>query len=258
MPPWRQPRCGLLRSVRVRRAASHAARRASANIREDLEVAHARAHLAVALRTPHLRVEFRNAALDFGDQVVDADPVLLGLLETTHRLVLAREELVDARGLFEERAPFGRLAREDRVDLALRHDRVRTRSETGAHQQLHHVAHAHLVTIDEVLALARTVRATRDLDFAVLDRQAVVAVVERHGDFGQAERLAFVVAGEDHVFEFARAQALARRFAEDPAKRIDHVRLAGSVRPDNRGNAAGKFQRRRFGKRFKAEALDLL
>ena len=112
----------------AQRFAFGAARCARTDVGENFEVANARAHLAIALRAAHLGFEFRNAALDFGDQVADADRVRLGLFETAHRFVLTREELVDAGGLLEERAAIGRFAGEDRVDLPLRDDRIRTRA----------------------------------------------------------------------------------------------------------------------------------
>ncbi len=132
-----------------------AARGRRAQVREDLQVAHARGHLAVAFRAAHLRVELRHAALQFRDEVVHADRVLLGGFEPPQRLVLAREKLADAGGLFEQRAPFGGLGGQDRVDLALRHDRVRTRAEARAHQQLVHVAQPHRRAVDVELRLAR-------------------------------------------------------------------------------------------------------
>ena len=67
-----------------------APRRAGAQIREDLEVAHARGYAPVALRAPHLRVELRHAPFELGDQVVHANRVLFGRIEAAHRLGFAR------------------------------------------------------------------------------------------------------------------------------------------------------------------------
>jgi hypothetical protein len=94
----------------AQRFAFGAARCACTDIGENFEVANARAHLAVALRAAHLGFEFRDAPLDFGDQVADANRVRLRLFETAHRFVLTREELIDAGGLLEERAAIGGFA----------------------------------------------------------------------------------------------------------------------------------------------------
>ena len=100
-------------------------RRRRAQERQDLEIAHAGGDFAVTLRAPHLRIELGDAPFELGDQVVDADRVLFGRVQPPQRLVLARQELADPGGFLEQRAAFGRLRREDRVDLTLRDDRVR-------------------------------------------------------------------------------------------------------------------------------------
>ena len=86
-----------------------APRRAGAQIGQDLEVAHPRGHAPVTLRPPDLGIEFGDAPFEFGDQIVDANGVLLGRVEPAHRLGFAREEFPDSGRLFEERAAFGRL-----------------------------------------------------------------------------------------------------------------------------------------------------
>ena len=73
------------------------------------EVAHARGHAPVTLRAPDLRVELGDAPFEYGDQIVDANRVLLGRVEPAHRLGFAREKLPDPGRLFEERPAFGRL-----------------------------------------------------------------------------------------------------------------------------------------------------
>ena len=86
-----------------------APRRAGAQVREDLEVADARGDAAKPARAPHLCFELGDAPFELGDQIVDANPVLLGRVQPAHRLALASQELADAGGFLEERAPFGRL-----------------------------------------------------------------------------------------------------------------------------------------------------
>jgi hypothetical protein len=186
-------------------------------------------------------------------EIVDADAVLLGLLEAAQRLVLAREELVDAGGLFEKSAPIGRLRGEDRVDLSLRDDRVGTGAESRSHQQFDHVAQPDALAVDEEFALARAVSAARDLHFARVDLQRAVFVIEREHDLGHAERLAPFVAGEDHVFHLIRAQRLRALLAEHPTDRVDEIGLAGSVRTHERGNAGLEHETRLFCERLESE-----
>src|SRR6202022_1290451 len=87
-----------------------AARRRSAQEREDLEVAHPRRNLAIPLRAPYLRVELGNAPFQLRDQVVDADRVLLGRVEPAQRLVLAGEKLSDPRRSSSAIKPLTRIA----------------------------------------------------------------------------------------------------------------------------------------------------
>ena len=109
-----------------------AARRARAQIPEDLKIANAHADAAKTPGPAHLRLEFGNPTLELGDQIANADCVLLGAFEAAHRFVLAGEKLPNARRLFEERTTFDRLARENGVDLALRDDCVGSGAEAGA------------------------------------------------------------------------------------------------------------------------------
>jgi len=48
---------------------------------------------------------------------------------------------------------------------------------------------------------------------------------------------------EDHVLHRIAAQRRGARLAEHPAKRVDHVRLATAVRPDNADELAGNMNR---------------
>ena len=128
--------------------------------------------------------------------------------------------------------------------------------EARAHQQLVHVAQPHRLAVDVELRLAGAIRAARDLHFAEVERQHAIAVVERQRDFGHAERLARVVAGEDDVFHLLRAQAARRLLAEHPADRIDEIRFARTVRADDRGGAVDEIERRRFGERLEAEDFE--
>ena len=157
---------------------------AGPQVREDLQIAHARAYAPVALRAPKRRIEFGNSALQLRDEVADANRILLRALETPQRLMLAREKLADACSLFEEGAPVGRFAGEDRVDLTLRNDRVRAGTEPRSHDEIEDVAQAHLAAVDEVLALADAIGAPGDLHFVKVDWQTAVSVVEENRDLG--------------------------------------------------------------------------
>jgi hypothetical protein len=200
-----------------------------------------------------LRLEFRNPAGDLLQEIVHADAVLLGLFEPPQRFGLAGQELVDPGRLFEQSAAIGRLGRENRVDLALRDDRVRPWTQARPHQQFDHVAQTHALAIDVELALARAIGATGDLHFARVDLQRAVGVVESQRHLGHAERLAPLVAGEDDVLGLGRAQRFRALLAEYPTDRVDQVRLPGTVRTDQRRDAGFETERRLLRESLKAE-----
>ena len=88
----------------------------------------------------------------------------------------------------------------------------------------------HDLAVDEVFAFAGAIDAAGDLHFLGVGGQLAAAVVEGHGDFGQAEAAARGGAVEDDVGHFAAAQALGALLAENPADGVDDVALAGAVR----------------------------
>ncbi len=243
---------------RFERLALRAAGGARSHVGQDFEIAHARAQFAVPPRPPDLRLEFRDAPLELGNQVVDANRVGFGLVQPAQRLVLARQEPVDAGRLLEERSPVRGLAREHRIDLTLRDDRVAPRPESRSHQEVLDIAQPALIAVNIVFDLARSVSPARDLDFAEIDWEAAIGVVEGDRDFRQSQRFTFLVAGEDHVLHLARAQTLAALLAQRPAKRVDQVGFAGTVGADDSGDPARKFERGRFREGLEAKSLDAL
>ena len=120
------------------------------------------------------------------------------------------------------------------------------------------IAQPALIAVDVILDLARPIRAPRDLDFGEIDRQPAVAIVEGDRDFGQAQRFALLVAGENDVFHFARAQALLLCSPSTQRNASTRFDLPEPFGPDDRGNAAAELQRRRLGERFESERFDLL
>ncbi len=89
-PGGRGAQCIVALQLHAQRVALGPARSARAQIREYLQIAHARSDAAIPLGSPQLRVELGNAPLQLGEQIVDAYRVLLGSLEPAHRFLTAR------------------------------------------------------------------------------------------------------------------------------------------------------------------------
>ena len=210
----------------AQRFAFGAARRAGAQVSENLEVANARARPCdSASRGGPVSSSSGMRCSSSAIRSLIRIAFCSVLFEPAHRFVLAREKLVDAGRFLEERAPIGRFAREDRVDLPLRDDRVRPRARDrypSADRECRATALA-LRLMKYSLSPARYARRVISTS-RKLDRKPSVGIVEEHRDFGEAERLAVIVAGEDDVFQFAAAQALGSTFRRAPS---------GTHRPDS-------------------------
>src|ERR1035438_4905979 len=128
--------------------------------------AHLVAQPAVTLGLRGLPLQRVHLARDFVEDVVDAGEILHGVFEAGLRQALARFELGDAGGLFNDGAPIGGLAAEDLADAALLNDGVRFRAEAGAHEDVLNVAQTTQLAVEQILALAGTEQAARDRDFA--------------------------------------------------------------------------------------------
>jgi hypothetical protein len=85
---------------------------------------------------------------------------------------------------------------------------------------------------------------------------AAGSVVEGELDAGTAGGLAQAGAVEDDVLHRLAAQLAGLAFAEDPADRVDDVRLAAAVRADDADELAGELELGRFDERLEARELD--
>lgn len=177
-------------------------------------------------------------------------------LEAAEGFDLLGLESADAGRFFEDHAPLSRRGLEEDVDLALLDDAVGLRSHPRAGEQVANIAETAGLPIDQVLPLAAAIDPPRDVDFGAINRQPAVGVVERDGDLGRVHRPPGAGAVEDHIGHFLAAKALNALLAEDPLDGIDDVRLARSIRPDDRGNPAGKFKPGLPGETFESNQLE--
>ena len=78
-------------------------------------------------------------------------------------------------------------------------------------------------------------------------------IVEKQRHFGGVARRPRCRAGEDDVVHAGRAHVLVGAFAHHPAQRLDEIRLAAAIRPDDAGQAALDDELGRFDEGFEAE-----
>ena len=84
--------------------------------------------------------------------------------------------------------------------------------------------------------------------------QTVVAVVKHqlHRSLGAGRRVAAPLKITSCILA---AKLLRRSLAQHPAHRVNHIRLAAAVRPDNRNKLPRHMNRGRVGKDLKPESL---
>src|SRR5690606_17781584 len=82
-------------------------------------------------------------------------------------------------------------------------------------------------------------------------------VVEHELDRGARGRLALGGAAEDDVLHRLAAQLGSPRFAEDPAHRVDQVRLAAAIGSDDADQLAGDIEGRGIDEGLEAGEFDL-
>ena len=205
------------------------------------------------MRIPHDGGDRRRLARDLGlaaerlelaaqlsGEIAQAGEVRLHRLELAEGLLLAAAVLEDAGGLLDEPAPLLGRGLQDAVQPALTDDHVHLATETRVAQQLLHVQQPADAAVDRVLARTVAEERAADRHLGVVDGQRAVAVVDRQLHLGAAERPASRGAGEDDVLHLAAAEGLGALLAHHPGERVDDVRLARAVGPDDAGHARSR------------------
>ena len=205
-------------------------------VERRLELADVAGNLAVADRLPRLPAQPLQIDADLAHHVVEAGEVLLGGLQLLLRLVAAGMQARNAGRVLEDAAALLRLRRDDLGNLPLPHQRGGMRPGGGVGEQDLHVAGARLAAVDAVAGTGIALDAAGDLQRLRAGAPALVALGHQR-DLGHVARRAAGGAGEDHVLHAAAAHGLVGAFAHDEAERLDQVRLAAAVRPDNAGHA---------------------
>ena len=154
--------------------------------------------------------------------------------------------LEDARCFLDEPTALLRAGVQHRVELPLAHDHVHLSPESGVAQQLLHVEQSAGVAVDRVFAAAVAEQGSTDRDLGIVDREGAIHIVDREDDLGSPEWTLGRRSGEDHVFHLAAAQSLGALLAHHPGERVDHIGLAGPIRPDHAGHALLEGKGRRL------------
>lgn len=243
-------RCFGLRELRARRPAPAFGELAFDGEIFSLGVADQPRDVPVAIGLAGLLAQLGEARLLLGAQVVGPEKVLLGRPQLEFGLVPAGVQAGDAGGFLQQGAPLVRAGVHQGGNPALAdHRRIAgTGGEVG--EQGRDIARAHFAPVDPVRTAAAALDLARDLEFRlVLERNRGEARGVGQGDrhFGKISRSTRHRAGENDVLHLAAAQGLGAGFAHRPAQRVDHVRLAAAVRPNDAGQPWQDVDRGRIG-----------
>ena len=187
----------------------------------------------VAARRVGLALERSQLPAHFAQQVGEAQQVAFGRLEPALGLLAALPEFQDARGLFDDRPPLLGARVQHGVELTLPDDHVLLAADTGVRQQLLDVEQAARRAVDHVLRVTGTEERAGDRHLGELDRQQPGGVVDRERHLRAPQCRTVCGAREDDVVHLGAAQRSRALGPEHPRDRVDHVRLAGPVGPDD-------------------------
>ena len=190
----------------------------------------------VALGGARLPPQLGRALLLLAEDFAQPGEVGLGRAKLLLGVLAPRVKPGNARRLLEQKAPFDRLGRNDRADLALADQRRRMRARRRVGEQQGDILGADVAAVDPVGGAGAALDPPRDVAFA---RPGFIAcvTVEQHRHFGEIALRARRGAGEDHVVHPAAAKRLGAALAHDPADRLEQVRFAAAVGPDDPGQA---------------------
>ena len=153
---------------------------------ERLVTADVGGEIAVTARLARLTLQAVDLDVELLQHVLNAQKVVLRPFQPQLRLMAARVQAGDARGLLEDEPARLGLGGNDFADLALAHERGRTRAGRGVGEEELHVARAHLLAVDAIGRARLALDAPRNLDrLGVVERggRAAVGIVEQEGDF---------------------------------------------------------------------------
>jgi hypothetical protein len=180
-----------------------------------------------------LALERSQLPAHLAQQIGEAEEVALGRLEPALGLLAALPELEDAGGLFDDRPSLLGSRVQHGVELTLPDDHVLLATDAGVGEQLLDVEQPARCAVDHVLGVARAEERAGDRHLGELDRQQPGAVVDRERDLGAPQCGTVGGAREDDIVHLGAAQRAGALGPEHPRDRVDHVRLAGPVRPDD-------------------------
>src|SRR4029077_9483260 len=176
------------------------------------------------------------------DNILHPQQVGFGVFQLAQRLFFLRLVFRYPCRLFKNRPPVLRSTAQDEVDLALLHDGVGASTDTGIHEKLMDIAQPARRLVEEILALAIAENPSGYADLVPFDAKLLFALGKRHRNLCHAQRRAAVSPTENDVGHFPSPQGPRGLLAQNPANRIQNIRLTAAVWAHHRSDPAMKIQ----------------
>ena len=217
--------------------------------------------VAIAAGLAGLALEALVLLLEGHEHVLHARQVLLGGAQPELGLVAARVEAGDAGGLVDDGATVGRLGIDQRADASLAHQRGRARSRRRIGKQRLHVTGTDFATVHRIGRAVAAFDAADDVELVGVVHhggRGAGLVVQRQHHLGDVARRTGAGAGEDDVLHLRAAHLLGRGLAHHPLERLDQVRLAAAVGPDDASHSRLDDELRRIDEGLEAGEPELV
>ena len=198
--------------------------------------------------------------IQLAQDIFDPRQVFTRVRKTALGLASALLVFRNAGRLFEKNAQLLGPGFDDAADHALTDDRVGARSETGAEKNILNIASPYHLVVDQIRRRAVACEHAFDGDLRVLtplSARAPGRIVEYQFHARASGRFAQTGAVENHVLHRLAAQFGRFGFAKHPARRVDDVRFAATVRADDTDQLAGNGEVRRVNEGLEAGKFDL-
>ncbi len=191
-----------------------------------------RGKLTIAVGGARLAPERGDARVLVGDHRVEPGEIGLGRAQPGLGVLAADVQPGDPRRILEHRAAIGGFGGDHRADPALADQRGAVRARRGIGEEQPDILRADVAAVDPVGGARAAFDPADHLAFVDSRRPGDL---REDRDLGKIARRARRGAGEDDVLHPRSAQRLGARLAHRPAERLEQVRLAAAVRPDDAG-----------------------
>ncbi len=180
-------------------------------------------------RLSHLPFQGIDSSALFLKNIVDPEEVRLSVFQFTKSLFLLFLEFSDPGRLLKHLTTVLRLRTEEHIYLSLLHDRIGRTTNPCIHEKFVDITKATQPVINPVFRFAVPENPAGDSNLMVFSLQRPLAFGEVQGHFRHWKSFPSIGTVENHVCHLTTAESLGRGLPEDPANRINHIRLPAAI-----------------------------